>query len=232
MPSGQTGAVRVTAHAIPGHGSTGSTGASVPRHRIAPARASAASGNACSSARAPHARRAAAASERRCTGWTDAATPSDPKRRASGAATSCACSTRGRNGVVPTVGARTSSAARTAASPIAWTCVAIPASAARRARTPSSAGAASHVPRPGVDRPVAPPSAPPSASYGSSSAAVRDPSVPSANALSQPIRNRSSGSGPSGAPLRSPASTAAASCGARTEAWSRRPSAPSAARAR
>ena len=41
---------------------------------------------------------------------------------------------------------------------------------------------------------------------------MRDPSEPSANVLSQPSRSRSSGSGPSGCPLRIPSRSAASSC--------------------
>ena len=59
---------------------------------------------------------------------------------------------------------------------------------------------------------------------------MRDPSEPSANVLSQPSRSRSSGSGPKGAPLRSPARPAAASWSARRQAWTRSGSTPAAAR--
>ena len=51
---------------------------------------------------------------------------------------------------------------------------------------------------------------------------MREPSEPSANVLSQPSRSRSSGSGPNGDPLRSPARPAAASWSARMLAWTRR----------
>ena len=53
---------------------------------------------------------------------------------------------RGMSGVRPTVGASASSAARTAASPIPCTCVAIPSEAARIAWARSSSGGTSQTP--------------------------------------------------------------------------------------
>ena len=79
-------------------------------------------------------------SERRCTGCTDAAIPSAANRGTSASSTSWACSTRGTSGVAPTVGASASSAARTAASPMPWICVAIPSAAADAACSRSRSG--------------------------------------------------------------------------------------------
>ena len=77
--SGHPGPRRVTAAAMPGQESGGSTGASVPSGISAPARSRSPSGNAIV-ARAPQARRAASASLRRWQGCTEAATPSAAKR--------------------------------------------------------------------------------------------------------------------------------------------------------
>ena len=82
-----------------------------------------------------------------------------------------------------------------------WIWVAMPSDAARVACSASRAGAASQTPRPSLGAG----GSPGGRSIGSRSAAVRDPSDPSAKALSQPRRSRSSGSGPSGSPLRIPA---------------------------
>ena len=56
--------------------------------------------------------------------------PAAANRPRSAGSSSWTCSSRGMNGTRAAVGARTSSAARTAASPMAWICVAIPAAAA------------------------------------------------------------------------------------------------------
>ena len=72
--------------------------------------------------------------------------PRAANRGTSSSAISCTCSTRGMSGVVPTVGASASSAARTAASPIAWTWVAMPSPAARAACSRSASGGTIHTP--------------------------------------------------------------------------------------
>ena len=66
---------------------------------------------------------------------------------------------------------------------------------------------------------------PSSGSIGSSSAAVRDASVPSAKSFSQPNRARSAPS-QSGSPLRRPAAAAASICSSRMQAWIRSGSLP------
>ena len=222
VPGGHDGAARVTAQAMPGHGSNGSTGASVPNATTAPLATRAAIGNAPVSARSPQKARAWTTSERRWTGCIEAAIPSPAKRPRSSAWTSWACSTRGMRRVVPTVGASTSSAARTAASPMPWIWVAMPSEAARVACSARRAGVASQTPRPSLGAG----GSPGGWFIGSRSAAVRDPSDPSAKALSQPRRSRSSGSGPSGSPLRTPATPAASSCSARMLACRRTASSP------
>ena len=142
VPAGHSGDERVTAQASPGHGSTGSTGASVPERddRARPGRGRRGRRRGRPRGRptggGPWRRRTGrgwAASTRRCRARRTAGCPSS--------ATSWACSTRGISGVRPTVGASASRAARTAASPMPWICVAIPRSAARAARARRSSGA-------------------------------------------------------------------------------------------
>ena len=180
VPAGQRGSSRRTASAIPGHGSNGSTGASVPNARTAPV---ARDRRATCSRSARRARPTASGPGRRpcprCTGWTLAAIPAATKLDRSAGSSSWTCSSRGISGTRAAVGARTSRAARTAASPIAWICVAIPPSAARSTSSASSSGSVIQTPRRrsgGSGRSG-------SGSMSSSSAAVRDPSEPSAKQL-------------------------------------------------
>ena len=126
------------------------------------------------------------------------------------------CSSRGISGRVRAVGSRASRAARTPQSPIAWMMVEMPWRWARAASSVSRCGGVRKTPR-SVPSGSGLPS---SGSIGSSSAAVRDASVPSAKSFSQPNRARPPG-GPSGSPLRSSIATAVASCSERIEAWTR-----------
>ena len=77
--AGRDGSRRATATAMPGHGSAARR-AHPSRTGSARRRRSARAAGTLCSARSPHAARCGAASLRRCTGWTDAATPSAPKR--------------------------------------------------------------------------------------------------------------------------------------------------------
>ena len=139
-------------------------------------------GRPSASARSPQSRRAVAASSRRWTGWTEAAIPPAANRPRSSGWRSWTCSRRGMRATRSTVGSRASSAARAAASPIAWTWVAIPASAARSASSREELRGHPEDAAVGVRaRPA-----------GSRSAAVCDPSVPSAKSLSQPTCARPS----------------------------------------
>ena len=106
---------------------------------------------------------------------------------------------RGISGCVArAVGARIVRAARTAASPMAWIWRGDAAGAGPRDTLARPSGSVIQTPRRwsgGSGRSG-------SASMSSSSAAVRDPSDPSAKHFCQPTRARPSGSSPSGVPLR------------------------------
>ena len=101
------------------------------------------------------------------------------------------------------VASSASSTARLAASPIACTARSRPASAQRPARSRSSPALRSDSPRP-------------ASANGSSIEAVREPSVPSANALTGPIRSHSSPR-----PLRRPSATISSSRSAGSDAQTR-----------
>ena len=180
---------------MPGHGSMGSTGASVPNAITAPVAVEGGEREGRASRRAsPHKRRAFCDVRAEVDGLHRRG---DPERaRTAGrrsASTSWACSTRGherrradgrRQRVERAPGPRRrrcrGSASRSRATPPAR-----PARAAARAWHEPHAEAV--VRRRG---------SPATGSIGSSRAAVREPSEPSANVLSQPSRSRSSGSGP------------------------------------
>ena len=104
----------------------------------------------------PHSVRACAASLPRWTGWTLAAIPAFANRPRSAGSSSWTCSILGMNGTAPAVGSRASSAARTAASPIAWICVAIPPAAASldELAQPLGLGDPDAAPQLGRERPV------------------------------------------------------------------------------
>ena len=101
------------------------------------------------------------------------------------------------------VASSASRTARLAASPIACTASSRPASAQRAARSRSCSALSSASPRP-------------ASANGSSIDAVREPSVPSANALTGPMRSHSSPS-----PLRSPSAMISSSRSAGSEAQTR-----------
>ena len=73
--------------------------------------------------------------------------PAAANRGRSAGSTSWRCSIRGMNGSRPAVGSSASSAARTAASPIAWIWVAMPPAAARSTRSRSASGSVIQIPR-------------------------------------------------------------------------------------
>ena len=105
---------------------------------------------------------------------------------------------------------------------MAWIWVTIPTRAALAVSWASALGSVAKIPR---SRP-APSGRSGSNVNGSSIAAVRDPSDPSANSFCQPTRARGSGLAPSAAPLRCPRSAATAMASARSEAWTRTGSRP------
>ena len=223
VPAGQSGAARVTAQAIPGHGSIGLHRRVRAERDHGPGRVERAErvaarlGPRRPTAGAPSRRRSArgpAASTRRCRARRTAGRRRRDElgvlhaRHQRRRARRSARGHRARPG-------RPRRRSRGSASRSPATRRAPPAPGAR-------SGGTSQTPYPSFGGG----GSPGTGSSGSSRRAVREPSEPSANVLSQPRRSRSSGSGPSGAPLRSPAASAASSCSGRMHAWSRSPSAP------
>ena len=219
LPAGHEPSTRVTAIDRPGHGSIGSTGASVPNASTAPASERAtASGSRASRLDRP----TAAARSRRRPGRGSAGSRRRSRPRANRARSSgwssWTCSSRGMS--ADPAGRRLQRIERG------------PARAGRRSRgsgsrsrrrPPARANARDRPPAGSARSPASVPGGsgwPGSGSIGSRSAAVRDASVPSANSFSQPNRARPPG-GPSGSPLRSSPRSRPPSCSERIEAWTR-----------
>ncbi len=142
-------------------------------------------------------------------------TPERPARSHSSGGQSCTCSIRCGMARTRGAAASTSRASSTAASPMACTVEAIPACAARCTWPRNASGSSVRIP---TSAPVP--------SYGARIQAVRDPSAPSRNIFTPPVRSHALPK-----PLRSPTATACSRRGSAMAWRTRSRSSPSASMA-